>query len=134
MKNLIQIIMTCLTLSIITLSQAGEVTVIGSGSGSKDMLTKMEVLKMLNKRGISRNEISNNGMKIFLGEFTGIGKKLKVDNIRMLLTKKKVFFIEDVEDIRFKDHRAKPTLSNISSFELENVKLTPKTIKALILK
>lgn len=134
MKNLIQIIMTCLTLSIITLSQAGEVTVIGSGSGSKDKLTKMEVLKMLNKRGISRNEISNNGMKIFLGEFTGIGKKLKVDNIRMLLTKKKVFFIEDVEDIRFKDNRAKPTLSNISSFELENVKLTPKTIKALILK
>ena len=134
MKKLLLPLVFIISFSLFGLTQAGEFTGIGSTRPFTDKMNHSEVFKLLRKHGISRNDISDGGMKILLGEFTGIGKKVNIENIRMILTKKELFFIEDVEDIRLRNNHAKPVLSNVSEIQLKNISLTPNKIKALIVK
>jgi hypothetical protein len=88
---------------------------------------------ILESKNLSTESIIESGNKIILGEFTGAGKSVKLDHVKMFLTKKNVFFKNNVKINYFR--RQNPNLvSNIDSLELDHRIIPIEDITGVVVK
>ena len=118
MKSLLVFVLSFLTISL----SAGEVT--GAGAA---------VNAVLKRHQLSLQTLRNSGHKVILGEVTGAGKKVDLDRIKFIVTKKELHNLNNTTHIQFKFPSEAKKVEDVKFFEFDRKKINPKQVKALIL-
>lgn len=121
MKHLF--IMIFMLIGVFNFTHAGEMT--GAGSA---------VMKMLKKENINIKELENSGHKVLFGELTGAGKKLNLDRVKLILTKKKVYNMAEVDHIDFKHPGQANSLIDVNHLKFGAIKVNSNEIKGMVVK
>lgn len=100
---------------------AGEVT----GAGAAKLLAKHQYdVKVLKKTG----------HKVLFGELTGAGKRMNLDRVKLILTKKKVYDLNQADHVQFKHPSAAKALIDVDHLEFGNQKIKSTSIEAMVVK
>lgn len=91
--------------------QPGEMT--GAGSA----------LNVLSQNNLSVAALEGQGLRVLLGEVTGLGKKVSLDRVAHIITKKNIFLVSDANHVEFKYPSAAKTLEDIQYLEFDNAKV-----------
>jgi len=118
LKNII--ILLLLSFSFATL-YAGEVT----GAGF--------VKNIMMKKEMNLQQMLNNGHALLLGEVTGAGRSIALDQVKVVITSKEAFKMSNVQRIEFKKVGGL-NLQNVDFFEINDQIIESKKIRALIIK
>lgn len=120
MKNIILFIALMI---MATTVWAGEVT----GAGQR-------VDQILKTRGLSINQLKGQGYKVLLGEVTGAGKTVAIDDIQFIVAKNKLFQARDITHIDYKHPSAAKMITDIEAIELGAAKVRTQEVDAFIVK
>jgi hypothetical protein len=102
-------------------SYSGEVT----GAGAAKLLAKHQYdVKVLKKTG----------HQVLFGELTGAGKRMNLDRVKLILTKKKVFNLDKADHIQFKHPSAAKALVDVDHLEFGNQMIKSSSIEAMVVK
>ena len=100
-----------------------------------DSLSMKEIRTILKNNGLNLNQLKNQGLKLLKGEWTWVGKKVGIEDVRMLITKRSLVRMNDVSGINYQDNSLRPpTLNDVESFTFNNKEIPVENIKALIVK
>ncbi len=102
-------------------SFAGEVTGVGK-----------EALKVLEKHQMNVQQLKDQGLKVLMGEVTGVGKTIQLDRIEMLVTNKTLFKMNSLSHVEYKHPSAAKTLTDVVHMEFDRKVLSPKQVKMII--
>ncbi|PIP94293.1 MAG: hypothetical protein COW00_03415 [Bdellovibrio sp. CG12_big_fil_rev_8_21_14_0_65_39_13] len=120
MKNLILVIVFILTSQLLW---AGEVT----GAGQR-------VDQILKNHGMSRQQLASRGLKVLMGEVTGAGKTIQVEDLEFVVAKNKIYNQEALTHIEFKIPSAARVLTDIKSLEFGSSQVDVLEIDAFIVR
>lgn len=101
--------------------EAGEVT----GAGR-------QVENILNAHNFTPQRLQQMGLKVKLGEVTGAGK-VHVDDLRLLVTKKGVFEVDNLHNIKFRHPSAGKFVAEVKSFDFPGKKVQKSNILAYVI-
>jgi len=101
--------------------EAGEVT----GAGR-------QVQTILSNHNFTPQRLQSMGLTVKLGEVTGAGR-VHVDDVRMLVTNKGVYEVDNLHNIKFKHPSAGKFVSEVKSFDFPTRKLKKSQVLAYIL-
>lgn len=87
-------------------STAGEFT--GAGGPMK---------KLLKEYKLSKEELKDRGLEVMLGEVTGAGMSVPLENLRAVLSEKKVFHIDNLSHIKYVRPSAGKALNDVEAYE-----------------
>lgn len=102
-------------------SYAGEVT--GAGAA-----------KLLVQNQYDVKALKDSGHKILFGELTGAGRRMNLDRVKLVITKKNVFEINKVDHVEYKHPSAAKSLLDVSHLEFGNQMIKSSQIEALVVK
>lgn len=119
--NKLAIALLLLMISFFSGVEAGEVT----GAGR-------QVNNILAAHNFTPQKLQSLGLTVKLGEVTGAGK-VHVDDVRMLVTKKGLYEVDSLHNIKFKHPSAGKFVSEVKSFEFPTKKVNRAQILAYIL-
>ena len=108
-------------ISILNITFAGEITGVGQ-----------RALSVLENSQMSIPSLRQRGMKVQLGEVTGIGKRINLDRIEMIVSAKKVYKMRDLSHIEYRNPSEAKSLKDVHHLEFNNEKLKIKDIGAII--
>lgn len=118
-KNIFFIYLSFLTTSIF----GGEFT----GAGGK-------VMDVLRYHRINQESLKQQGLKVASGEFTGAGRSVHIDRIKMILTNRSKINSGDITHINFKHPSTGKYFGEIKSVEANGKRILNKSMVALIYK
>ncbi len=101
--------------------RAGEVT--GAGSIVRDILEK---------HNLSVQRLESQGYRLLLGEVTGAGGRINLNDVKLLLTKKELFKMNDLTHIDFIFPGPAKAIQDVRYFEFDRERLVPGKIKAIV--
>lgn len=120
MKNLILVIIFIITSQFV---MAGEVT----GAGQR-------VDQILKNNGLSRQMLASKGLKVLMGEVTGAGKTIQVEDLEFVIAKNKIYSQDSLTHIEFKIPSAARVLTDIKSLEFGSSQVNVVEIDAFIVR
>ncbi len=100
---------------------------------SSGLLQARGIHAVLDRYDTSVEDLGYQGYKVLDGEWTWVGKKLDVDKLRMILTKKELVKMEDVVELEFKSEQDR-FIENIKALKLRNKTISNKAFEAVIIK
>lgn len=103
------------------ISFAGEVT----GAGAAKLLVQHEY---------DVKQLKSSGHKVLFGELTGAGKRMNLDRVKLIITKKKVFEIGKADHVQFKHPSAAKALVDVAHLEFGNQMIKAAQIEAMVVK
>lgn len=112
-----------LTLMFSTLSFSGEITGIGR-----------QALQVLEGHQMDLSTLRQRGLKVHLGEITGVGKKINLESVEMVVTKKKIFTMRELSHIEYRHPSAAKTLDDVVHFEFDRNILKKHQIAGVVYK
>lgn len=117
MKSLAIVISLMMTLG---MTQAGEIT--GAGRAA-------EVLAAHN---MSVQQLKQQGLKVLLGEVTGAGKSINLDRINAVVTKNKVFKMNQATHVEFKHPSAAKALRDVQHLEFNAARVKVNQLNGIV--
>jgi uncharacterized protein (UPF0548 family) len=112
---------TLMTFFFVLISFAGEVTGVGR-----------QALQVLRQHNMSIAELRQAGLKVHLGEVTGVGKRIHLDQVEMVVSKNKVFKMRELSHVEFKNPSQARSLNDVVHLEFDRAKVRIKDIGAVV--
>ena len=91
------------------------------------------VKSIMKKKEMNLQQMLNNGHALLLGEVTGAGRSIALDQVKVVITSKEAFKMSNVQRIEFKKVGGL-NLQNVDFFEINDQIIESKKIRALIIK
>ena len=121
MKN-IMLATFLILITVLGNAQAGEVT----GAGG--------VMKVLKRNGYDIQALKQSGHEMTLGEVTGAGKLVPLDQVRLMVTKKQVINANSLEHVQFQHPSQARFFKEVEFVEFNGKKIPKNEFIGLIIK
>lgn len=104
-----------------SMAQAGEFTGVGK-----------QALRVLEKHDLKVKRLKEQGMKVLLGEVTGVGKKVDLSRIKFLVSKKDLYKMKDLSHVEYLYPSEAKSLKDVKLLEFDVKTLSPSQVAGMV--